>query len=133
MAEGWLIPIIAGGVFIILGLGVLFWGRREEKAYYESLTSRSDLREFFSRWPKRPEPGSLKIGGWIGVAVGVVLVIVGAVFGLIPAALRCRATLSLRHSGVCVGVLFLKPSPSFAHGDRLDTWRHGSTHRRVGR
>ena len=80
--AGWLISIVVGVVFIVLGLGVLIWGRREEKSYYDSLTTRSDLREFFDRWPRRPEPGSLKIGGWIAIAVGLIIVIVGSAFGL---------------------------------------------------
>ena len=80
--AGWLISIVVGAVFIVLGLGTLIWGRREEKSYYDSLTTRRDLREFFARWPRRPEPGSLKIGGWIAIAVGLSIVIVGAAFGL---------------------------------------------------
>ena len=81
--AGWLISIVVGVVFIVLGLGVLIWGRREEKSYYDSLTTRRDLREFFAHWPKRPEPGSLKIGGWIAIAVGIIIVIVGSAFGLV--------------------------------------------------
>jgi len=80
--AGWFIPIVVGVVFIVLGLGMVIWGKREEKSYYDSLTTRTDLREFFDHWPRRPEPGSLKIGGWIAVAVGLVIVIVGGAFGL---------------------------------------------------
>ena len=80
--AGWLISIVVGVVFIVLGLGMLIWGRREEKSYYDSLTNRKDLREFFDHWPWRPEPGSLKIGGWIAIAVGLIIVIVGGAFGL---------------------------------------------------
>ena len=81
--AGWFIPIVIGVVFIILGLGVIIWGKREEKSYYDSLVTRTDLREFFEHWPRRPEPGSLKIGGWIAVAVGLVMVIIGGIYGLI--------------------------------------------------
>lgn len=80
-SQGWLIPVVVGGVFIILGLGVVIWGKREEKEYYDALVTRRDLREFFDRWPFRPEPGALKIGGWIAVAVGLVIAIVGGIFG----------------------------------------------------
>ena len=80
--AGWFVPIVIGVVFIVLGLGVVIWGKREEKSYYDSLTTRTDLREFFEHWPRRPEPGSLKIGGWIAVAVGLVMVIIGGVYGL---------------------------------------------------
>ena len=80
--AGWLMTIVVGLVFVVLGLGTLIWGRREDKSYYDSLSARRDLREFFDRWPGRPEPGSLKIGGWIAIAVGLSIVIVGSVFGL---------------------------------------------------
>ena len=80
--HGWLIPIVVGAVFIVLGLGAIIWGKREEKSYYDSLSTRADLREFFSHWPKRPEPGALKIGGWIAIAVGLVMIIIGGIFGL---------------------------------------------------
>ena len=77
------IPMVVGGVFVLLGLLGLVWGRREEKTYYDALTSRRDLREFFTRWPGRPEPGAVKAGGWIAIAVGLVMLIVGVVFALI--------------------------------------------------
>ncbi len=80
--QGWVVPVIIGGVFIILGLGALIWGKREEKSYYDVLTTREDLREFFSRWPGRPEPGALKAGGWIAIAVGVMIGLVGGLFGM---------------------------------------------------
>jgi hypothetical protein len=32
--------MIIGGVFILLGLGAFFWGKSEEKHYYESISSR---------------------------------------------------------------------------------------------
>jgi hypothetical protein len=80
-SQGWLIPVVVGGVFILLGLGVVVWGKREEKKYYDALVTRKDLREFFDRWPFRPEPGALKIGGWIAVAVGLAIAIIGGIFG----------------------------------------------------
>ncbi|HEY33582.1 MAG TPA: hypothetical protein G4O10_10825 [Dehalococcoidia bacterium] len=82
-SSGWLIPVILGGVFILLGLGAVIWGKREEKSYYDALTTRTDLREFFDRWPFRAEPGALKAGGWIAIAVGLVMIIIGGIFGLV--------------------------------------------------
>jgi len=73
--QGGFVLMVVGVVFIVLGIGTIIWGKREEKSYYNSLVTRKDLREFFSRWPKRPEPGSLKVGGWIAIAVGVAVVI----------------------------------------------------------
>lgn len=81
--ASWLITVVVGVVFILLGLGAVLWGRREERSYYDSLVTRTDLREFVDRWPRRPEPGASKIGGWIAVAVGLILVIIGGVFWLV--------------------------------------------------
>jgi hypothetical protein len=79
----WVIPIIIGAVFILLGIGAVLWGRKEEKSYYNSLTSRRDLREFVNHWPTRPEPGASKIGGWIALAVGLILIVVGVILWLV--------------------------------------------------
>ncbi|MFC2002517.1 hypothetical protein ACFLV4_01015 [Chloroflexota bacterium] len=76
----WLIPMVVGGLFIFLGLAAIFWGKREQKSYDESLSTRADLREFMEHWPPRPEPGALKIGGWIAVVVGLVMLVLGTVF-----------------------------------------------------
>jgi hypothetical protein len=80
-SQGWLIPVVVGVVFVLLGLGAVIWGKREEKKYYDALVTRKDLREFFDRWPFRPEPGALKVGGWIAVVVGLVIAIIGGIFG----------------------------------------------------
>lgn len=71
-----------GGVFILLGLVAIIWGKREEKSYYDSLSDRADLREYLEHWPQRPEPGALKVGGWIAIAIGVLLVITGGILWL---------------------------------------------------
>ena len=72
-----------GGLFVILGLGGIFWGRHEEKTYFDALTARPDLREFMEHWPVRPQPGSLRIGGWIGIAIGAPVLITGIVLWLL--------------------------------------------------
>ena len=79
--DGWVVPVIVGGVVIVLGLASLIWGKLEEKKYYDALVTREDLREFFSRWPGRPEPGALKLGGWIAIAVGAVIALIGGILG----------------------------------------------------
>ena len=79
----WFIPIIVGVVFILLGLVAILWGRREERKYYNSLTTRTDLREFVEHWPRRSEPGASKIGGWIAFTLGLVLVIIGGILWLL--------------------------------------------------
>ncbi len=72
-----------GGGFIILGLIGIIWGRHEEKSYFESLAARPDLREFMVHWPERPQPGALRIGGWIAIAVGLIILVVGVILWLL--------------------------------------------------
>ena len=69
-----------GGVFILLGIIAFFWGKREEKSYYNSIASRHDVREFLEHNPERPEPGALKIGGWIALAIGLIMLVIGGAF-----------------------------------------------------
>lgn len=79
---GWLI-IASGGLFLLLGLVSYLWGRGEEKAYYDSMPARRvDVREYLEHLPFRPEPGALKLGGWLFIAVGLALLVVGGVLWL---------------------------------------------------
>jgi hypothetical protein len=70
----------AGGFFIILGLAALLWGRREEKGYYDAMAARPDVREYLEHSPERPEPGSPKVGGWISLAIGLLMLALGGAF-----------------------------------------------------
>ena len=76
------IIIIVGGVFIILGIIGFIWGKIEESSYYTNVSRRIDVREFLERLPGRPEPGGLRIGGKIAIAVGIVLLLVALGFYL---------------------------------------------------
>ena len=69
-----------GGFFVILGIILIFWGKGERRKYYGSLTTRTDAREFLEHWPERPRLGAMKIGGWISLAVGLVLAAAGGAF-----------------------------------------------------
>ncbi len=71
-----------GGVFILLGLVAIIFGGSEEKSYYDSLSTRPDVREYLEHLPQRPEPGALKIGGWIAMAIGLLMVAMGGAFWL---------------------------------------------------
>lgn len=71
-----------GVLFIILGLGAILWGKTEEKRYFDSIATRQDSREFVEGWPKRPQFGSLQAGGWIAIAIGVVILIISGAFGI---------------------------------------------------
>jgi len=69
-----------GGLFALLGIVMIFLGKREEKKYYNSISSRPDAREFLEGWPKRPQFGSLQAGGWISILIGVIILIIGGAF-----------------------------------------------------
>jgi hypothetical protein len=68
-----------GGIFIVLGIVLVLWGRGERRGYYRSLAARPDAREFLDHWPQRPRVGAGQIGGWISLSVGLVLAVVGGV------------------------------------------------------
>lgn len=81
MPQGdWYILLIVGGVFVILGILGIIWGVREEKKLFDALSQKPDLREFTLKHIETPQPGALKIGGWIAVGLGVILLVVGAIF-----------------------------------------------------
>ena len=80
--QDWFILMVMGGSFVLLGLGAIFWGKREEKSYFNSISTRSDVREYLEHWPQRPEPGALKVGGWIAIALGLFMLALGVAFWL---------------------------------------------------
>ncbi|MBN2240212.1 MAG: hypothetical protein JW712_10600 [Dehalococcoidales bacterium] len=69
-----------GGLFVLLGIGAIIAGKIEEKKYYSSITSRPDAREFVEGWPKRSQFGSMQTGGWIAIAIGVLILVIGGIY-----------------------------------------------------
>ena len=72
-----LVLVIVGGGFLLLGIAGLIWGWLEEKRLFEKLAAQRDLREFSLKHVESPQPGALKIGGWISIVLGVVILAVG--------------------------------------------------------
>lgn len=68
-----------GGGFILLGIIMLLWGRYEEKRLFDALAEKRDLREFSLNHVDSPQPGALRIGGWIAIALGALLLLVGII------------------------------------------------------
>ena len=66
-----------GGFFVVLGIGALFWGRNEEQDYYDGLASRTDVREYLEHLPERPSLGALRIGGWLLISLGLLMIAAG--------------------------------------------------------
>ncbi len=76
--EDYFIFMGVGGFFLVLGLIAFIWGKREESAYFNTIaTNTRDLREFMNHWPQRPQPGALKVGGWIAIAIGLLILAIG--------------------------------------------------------
>lgn len=69
----------AGGGFILLGIIAILWGRYEEKRLFDALAEKRDLREFSLNHVDSPQPGALRIGGWISIALGALLLLVGII------------------------------------------------------
>jgi hypothetical protein len=69
----WLVALGLGAFFLILGIALVFGGRKEEQSYYDGIASHEDVREFMGHDPERAEPGALKVGGWISFATGLVV------------------------------------------------------------
>ena len=80
--QGWLILLGISVFFILFGLIAVILGKVREKSYYNSITDRLDVREFLEHSPEHPEPGALRVGGWIAIAVGLVMIAVGVIFRL---------------------------------------------------
>jgi hypothetical protein len=77
-----IITAVIGGVFILLGIISFLWGKKEETAYYGTASERTDVREFLEHLPGRPEPGALRIGGKICIAVGITVLLISLGFRL---------------------------------------------------
>jgi len=73
------ILLVMGGAFLLIGLVAIIWDRKEKKRYYDSLAGRPDTREFLNGWPPRAQFGTIKIGGWVAIAIGVLLIIMGGI------------------------------------------------------
>jgi hypothetical protein len=82
MPEDWLISVIAGGIFLILGLTGIIWGIVEERRIFEDLAHKPDLRRFTTAQIDGPQPDALRIGGWIALVLGLIGLIVGLVLWL---------------------------------------------------
>ena len=81
MSHGdWFILIGMGGLFVLLGLAAFIRGKSEEKSYYDSISARHDAREFLEHKPERAEPGALKIGGWIAITIGLLMLVMCGAF-----------------------------------------------------
>jgi len=86
MLNEWLIMLILGGAFVLIGLGGVFWGKKEAGEDYQSITARADVhtdtRKFLEDWKADSGSGALKLGGLLALVVGIFLLVLGTVFML---------------------------------------------------
>ncbi len=69
-----------GVLFIFLSLVIILWARHKEKGYGDVLSRREELRSFLGYWPEFILPSELRIGGWVFLAIGVALMVLGIIF-----------------------------------------------------
>ncbi len=73
-----------GGFFVLLGIILIIWNRREKKRYYNSiLLTRRDIKESLTHDPDRPWLHAWQIGGRISLIIGIMLLIIGGILWLI--------------------------------------------------
>jgi len=72
-----------GGFFILLGVALTLWSRKEKKRYYNSMVlTRREMKEFMSHEPERSWLSAWQIGGRISLTIGIMLAIAGGVLWL---------------------------------------------------
>jgi hypothetical protein len=72
--------LVMGGIFILLGVAVIVWDWVEKNGYFGIISHHMDTREYLDAWPPRPQFGALKMGGWIGIILGIAILILAVVF-----------------------------------------------------
>ena len=77
------IMIGIGGFFLLLSFVAFLRAGSEQRGINHALSHRSDLKEFGSGGPLRMGPEAIRIGGRLLFTVGLVILIVGAIFLLI--------------------------------------------------
>jgi len=75
--PGTFIMMVMGGAFVGVGIGVLILERKKRRRYYDGLVTSYDLREFIEQTPDNPDYSSMRIGGWVTLVVGIVLLSIG--------------------------------------------------------
>jgi hypothetical protein len=69
-----------GGFFVFLGIIFILWNRKEKQKYYNSiLLTQRDIKETITREHERFWLHAWRIGGWISLIVGIILLIIGGI------------------------------------------------------
>jgi 3-deoxy-D-manno-octulosonic-acid transferase len=80
LQDNYQVVLGLGAFFILLGIVFILWNRREKNKYYNSiLLTRRDIQETITREHERFWLHAWRIGGWISLIVGMVLLIIGGI------------------------------------------------------
>jgi hypothetical protein len=80
LQDNYQVVLGLGAFFILLGIVFILWNRREKNKYYNSiLLTRRDIQETITREHERFWLDAWRIGGWISLIVGMVLLIIGGI------------------------------------------------------
>jgi len=71
------IMMAMGGVFLVLGIASFVRGKSSEKHHYEPSPG-TDAKGYLES-DVEPRSESFKVGGWISIAVGLLLLVMGGV------------------------------------------------------
>ena len=73
-----------GGFFVLLGIILIIWNKREREGYYNSiLLTQKDIKESLTRDPDRPWLHAWEVGGKISLIIGIMLLIIGVILWLV--------------------------------------------------
>ena len=79
-AASYQIILGMGGFFVFLGIIFILWNRKEKQKYYNSiLLTQRDIKETITREHERFWLHAWRIGGWISLIVGIILLIIGGI------------------------------------------------------
>ena len=68
-----------GGFFVLLGIIFILGNRREKRKYYNSVLREKDIKEVITHEHERFWLQAWMIGGRMSIAVGIALLIAGAI------------------------------------------------------
>jgi hypothetical protein len=79
-AASYQIILGMGGFFVFLGIIFILWNRKEKQKYYNSiLLTQRDIKETITHEHERFWLHAWRIGGWISLIVGIILLIIGGI------------------------------------------------------
>ena len=76
LQADWLMLVGMGGLFVVLGVALVVRGKSGEKGHHD-LSAGMDVKDYLGQ-EVQPRFESLKVGGWIAIAVGLFMLAMGS-------------------------------------------------------